>query len=98
LVILVLFEILILYFTFSAKISKRAVLAGALTFSVLWNGAKWLYNFYITELSTFSLFYGSATWIITSILWVYYSSVILILCMELTKALTVHFQGHKSLR
>ena len=91
LVIVVLFEVLIFYFTFRAGISKRAVIIGALTFSVLWNGAKLLYNFYITELSTFSLFYGSATWIVTSILWVYYSAVILIICMELTKSLTEHY-------
>ncbi len=94
-IILVLFEILILYFTYNAKISKRAVIAGALTFSILWNGAKWLYNFYITELSTFSLFYGSATWIVTSILWVYYSAVILIICMELIKVLTRHINPGK---
>jgi membrane protein len=91
LVIVVLFEVLIFYFTFKAGISKRAIIIGALTFSVLWNGAKLLYNFYITELSTFSIFYGSATWIITSILWVYYSAVILIICMELTKSLTEHY-------
>ena len=90
LIIVILFEVLIFYFTYGAGISKRAIIAGALTFSVLWNGAKMIYDFYITELSSFSLFYGSATWIITSIFWVYYSSLILILCMEFIKALTKH--------
>lgn len=94
LIIIILFEVLIFYFTYGAGISKRAIIAGALTFSVLWNGAKMVYDFYITELSSFSLFYGSATWIITSIFWVYYSSLILILCMEFIKALTKHvFKG-----
>jgi len=90
LIIVILFEVLIFYFTYGAGVSKRAIIAGAVTFSVLWNGAKMIYDFYITELASFSLFYGSATWLITSIFWVYYSSLILILCMEFIKALTKH--------
>jgi len=90
LIIVILFEVLIFYFTYGAGVSKRAIIIGALTFSMLWNGAKMIYDFYITELSSFSLFYGSATWIITSIFWVYYSSLILIICMEFIKALTKH--------
>lgn len=87
LIIIILFGILIYYFTYGVKRSKRAILYGALLFSVLWNGAKLAYNFYITEISNFSLFYGSATWIITSVLWVYYSALILLLSMEFIKAL-----------
>lgn len=90
-IIIFFFGILIYYFTFGVKRSKRAILYGALLFSVLWNGAKLAYNFYITEISNFSLFYGSATWIITSVLWVYYSALILLLAMEFIKALIVVF-------
>jgi membrane protein len=86
-IIIFFFGILIYYFTFGVKRSKRAILYGALLFSVMWNGAKLAYNFYITEISNFSLFYGSATWIITSVLWVYYSALILLLSMEFIKAL-----------
>lgn len=86
-IIILFFGILIYYFTFGVKRSKRAILYGALLFSVMWNGAKLVYNFYITEISNFSLFYGSATWIITSVLWVYYSALILLLSMEFIKAL-----------
>jgi membrane protein len=87
LIIIFLFWILIYYFTYGVKISKRAILYGALLFSFMWNGAKLLYNFYITEISNFSLLYGSATWIITSVLWIYYSSLILLLSMEFIKAI-----------
>ena len=85
--IIFLFAMLIYYFSYGIKRSKRAILYGALLFSIMWNGAKLLYNYYITEISGLSLFYGSATWIITSILWVYYSSLILIICMEFIKSL-----------
>ena len=87
-IIILFFWLLINYFTYGIKLSKKAVLCGALLFSVLWNSAKLLYNFYITEISNFSFIYGSAAWIITSILWVYYSALILLLCMEFIKTLT----------
>ncbi len=85
--IIFLFAMLVYYFTYGVKRSKRAILYGALLFSIMWNGAKLAYNYYITEISNLSLFYGSATWIITSILWIYYSSLILIICMEFIKSL-----------
>lgn len=87
-IIVLFFWILINYFTYGIKLSKKAILCGALLFSVLWNAAKLLYNFYITEISNFSFIYGSAAWIITSILWVYYSALILLLCMEFIKTLS----------
>lgn len=86
-VIIFLFAMLLYYFTYGVKRSKRAILSGALLFSLMWNGAKLAYNYYITEISNLSLFYGSATWIITSILWIYYSSLILIICMEFIKSI-----------
>ena len=90
-IIVLFFWILINYFTYGIKLSKKAVLCGALLFSFLWNLAKLLYNFYITEISNFSFIYGSAAWIITSILWVYYSALILLLCMEFIKILSKHY-------
>lgn len=87
-IIVLFFWILINYFTYGIKLSKKAILCGALLFSFLWNAAKLLYNFYINEISNFSFIYGSAAWIITSILWVYYSALILLLCMEFIKTLS----------
>ncbi len=94
-IILLFFWILINYFTYGIKLLKKAVLCGALLFSVLWNSAKLLYNFYITEISNFSFIYGSAAWIITSILWVYYSALILLLCMEFIKTLSALYPEPK---
>ena len=87
-IIVVFFRMLISYFVYGIKLRGNIVLCGALLFSVLWNTAKLLYNFYITEISNFSFIYGSATWTITSILWVYYSALILLLCMEFIKTLS----------
>ena len=87
-IIVLFFWLIINYFTYGIKLSKKAILCGALLFSILWNAAKLLYNFYINEISNFSFIYGSAAWIITSILWVYYSALILLLCMEFIKTLS----------
>ncbi len=91
LIIILLFRILISYFVYGIKLRKSAVLFGALLFSILWNAAKLLYNFYITEISNFSFLYGSAAWIITSVLWIYYSALILLICMEFIKTLSKHY-------
>lgn len=89
--IVLIFWLLIYYFTYGVKLSRRAVFCGALLFSVLWNSAKLFYNFYINEISNFSIIYGSATWIVATILWVYYSSLILLISMEFIKSLTKIF-------
>lgn len=92
-VIIALFRILISYFVYGIKLRQEIVICGALLFSVLWNLAKLLYNFYINEISSFSFLYGSAAWIITSVLWIYYSALILLLCMEFIKTLSIMYSG-----
>lgn len=94
-IIVVLFRILISYFVYGIRLRKSIVLFGALLFSILWNAAKLLYNFYITEISNFSFLYGSAAWIITSILWIYYSALILLICMEFIKTLSAFYPMQK---
>ena len=95
LIIILLFRILISYFVYGIKLRKNAVLFGALLCSILWNAAKLLYNFYINEISNFSFLYGSAAWIITSILWIYYSALILLICMEFIKTLSASEEAQK---
>ncbi len=85
--ILLFFSILIYAFTMAARIHFVAVIGGALLFSGLWNGAKYLFNVYITKLSSYSIVYGSATWFAAAILWVYYSILLLLLSMEFIRAL-----------
>lgn len=94
-VIIALFRILISYFVYGIKLKKSIIVCGALLFSVLWNLAKLLYNFYITEISSFSFLYGSAAWIITSVLWIYYSALILLVCMEFIKTLSALYPEPK---
>ncbi len=82
-----LFILLLRVFAVGARIPFLPILWGALAFSGLWNGAKYLFNIYITKLSSYSIIYGSATWFAAAILWVYYSMTLLLLAMELIKAL-----------
>ena len=96
LIIVLFFNILLSYFVYGIKLRKNFVICGALLFSVLWNMAKILYNFYITEISNFSFLYGSAAWIITSVLWIYYSALILLLCMEFIKTLSLIYPEKNS--
>jgi len=85
--IIIFFSILVYSFTMAARVYFLAVVGGALLFSGLWNGAKYLFNVYITKLSSYSIIYGSATWFAAAILWVYYSILLLLLAMEFVKAL-----------
>ncbi len=82
-----LFILLLRLFAVGIRISFLPILLGALTFSGLWNGAKYLFNIYITKLSSYSIIYGSATWFAAAILWVYYSMTLLLLAMELIKVM-----------
>ncbi len=91
--IIIFFSILIYSFTMAARIRFVAVVSGAILFSALWNGAKYLFNIYITKLSSYSIIYGSATWFAAAILWVYYSILLLLLSMEFIKALNTEIRG-----
>ena len=48
-----------------------------------------------SEISSFSFLYGSAAWIITSVLWIYYSALILLICMEFIKTLSALYPEPK---
>lgn len=86
--ILVLFVILIRSFTAGITVPFPAVLSGAILFSTLWNGAKYVFNIYITKISSYNIIYGSAAWFIAAILWVYYSMTLLLFAIEFSK--TIH--------
>ncbi len=87
-VIFFLFNILIYLFTVGIKRRFFPILAGSLLFSILWTLAKHFFNFYIKDLSNMNVVYGSATWVATVILWIYYSVILLLLSMEFIKVLT----------
>jgi membrane protein len=61
------------------KIRFRTAFQAALFTSLLWEVAKQLFGWYILHLGRFSIIYGSLSTLAVFFLWIYYSSVILIL-------------------
>ncbi len=60
------------------KVHLTSALQAALFASLLWELAKHLFGWYIVHLARYSIFYGSLSTLVMFILWVYYSSTILI--------------------
>jgi len=61
------------------KISFKAALQAALFTSLLWEGAKHFFGWYVLGLEGFTVIYGSLSALAIFVLWVYYSSTILLL-------------------
>lgn len=61
---------------------KSFALQAALFTSLFWEVAKQLFGWYVLHLGRFSMVYGSLSALIIFFLWVYYSSVIVILGAE----------------
>ena len=67
----------------SAQVRWREVLPGAILASILWEGAKFGFTFYLSYLRLFNLIYGSLTAIVVFFLWAYLSGCIVLYCGEL---------------
>lgn len=61
------------------KIHFKTALLAALFASLLWEAAKQLFGWYVLHLGGFSILYGSLSTLAIFFLWIYYSSVILLL-------------------
>jgi membrane protein len=61
------------------KIHFKTALQAAFFTSLFWETAKQLFEWYILHLGTFSMIYGSLSTLAIFFLWIYYSSVILLL-------------------
>ena len=61
------------------KIRIKTALQAALFTSVLWEVSKQLFGWYVLHLGRFSILYGSLSTVAIFFLWIYYSSVILLL-------------------
>jgi membrane protein len=61
------------------KVHLKTAFQAALFTSLLWEIAKHLFGWYVLNLGRFSMIYGSLSALIIFFLWVYYSSVILLL-------------------
>ena len=66
------------------RVHLKSALQAALFAGLLWELAKHLFAWYVVHLAEYSIFYGSLSALIIFILWVYYSSTILIVGAELT--------------
>jgi membrane protein len=60
------------------KINFKTALQAALFTSLLWEGAKHFFGWYILGLEGFTVIYGSLSTLAIFVLWVYYSSAILL--------------------
>ncbi len=65
------------------KVSYPAALIGALCASGLWEIAKFLFDIYIKHYGNFQKMYGSFATIVVMLIWVYYSSFILLIGAEI---------------
>jgi membrane protein len=61
------------------KIHFKTALQAAFFTSLLWEAAKQLFGWYVLRLGEFSVIYGSLSALVIFFLWIYYSSVILLL-------------------
>jgi membrane protein len=64
------------------KIHFKSALQAALFAGVLWELAKHLFGWYVAHLAQYSIFYGSLSTVVIFVLWVYYSSMILVVGAE----------------
>ncbi len=65
------------------RVHFRSALQAALFSGLLWELAKHLFAWYLVHIAQFSIFYGSLSTLVIFILWVYYSSMILVVGGEL---------------
>ena len=75
------------------KIRFRTAFQAALFTSLLWEVAKQLFGWYVLHLGGFSIIYGSLSALAVFFLWIYYSSVILILGGEVAFLLDSERKG-----
>jgi membrane protein len=74
---------LIYYFGTNSNISLRQIYRGALTIALGWEGVKYVFVIYIDRVADYQLAYGSIGSVIAFLLWVYISSMIMLLGAEI---------------
>lgn len=75
------------------EVRSKSALQAALFTGLLWELAKHLFSWYVVHLAKYSLVYGSLSTLVIFILWVYYSSTILVLGGEFAYFLEEDRQG-----
>jgi membrane protein len=77
---------LIFYFVPNAKVRFRDVWVGAVVTGLLWRLGLSGFQWYVRDLTSFSIIHGSIAAVVVFLLWVYVSSVILLYGVEFTAA------------
>jgi len=60
------------------RVHFKSALQAALFTGLLWEMAKHLFAWYVVHLARYSIFYGSLSTLVIFVLWMYYSSTILV--------------------
>lgn len=85
--------VLLYRFAPSRKLRFSSVLPGALLATVGWVSTSLLFTFYVNTFASYSRIYGSLGGIIALLVWLYLSSVIILLGGELNASLTFRREG-----
>jgi len=75
--------LLVYYFGTNKNINFRQIYRGALTIAAGWEGVKYLFIIYVDRFADYQLAYGSVGSVIAFLLWVYISSMIMLLGAEI---------------
>lgn len=67
----------------SAQVRWREVLPGSILAAILWEGAKFAFTLYLSNLRLFNVVYGSVATIAAFLIWAYLSGCIVLFCGEL---------------
>jgi membrane protein len=86
------FVVLLKYFT-KERVRIQYAFYGGLLFSILWMLAIRAFAYYLSHIARFSLLYGSLATLAIIVVWIFYSSIILLLCAEFTCVLQARKYG-----
>ncbi len=78
---------LLFYLIPSRRTRFRKVLPGALFSTFIWMGSSWLFSLYVSRFGRYSRFYGSLGGVIILMIWIYISSITLIMGSEVNALL-----------
>lgn len=85
-----LFSLILIYIVFTIlylavpvkKVGRKAVFVSAFWAAILWETAKQLFGFYITNYAVYGKIYGAYALVVVVAFWIYYSSVVFIIGAE----------------
>jgi membrane protein len=89
-----LFYVIYRYFP-ARRVKMGAALAGAILASLLWEGAKQVFRWYIMSIGVYDQIYGTLGFLVGLTMFVYYSGIVLVLGAEYTAAVEARWRkGH----